>query len=141
RVRIFTLIGMRLLLVRALDRHLPAALDRQRLLHLIIQGGVAGLHKNLSAVFNGLDQIVLDLRLHILLGVHKQFLRSLLVLKAVFVGATPTRRGIALDGAFGLVIGQGIGHGLLRIVYCAGDERAVRVALDKADNDLLANAG
>ena len=55
--------------------------------------------------------------------------------------AGPVLGGLGLDGALGRIVGQRVGHGLLRVVDGAGDQRAVGVAVQEGHHHLLPDAG
>src|SRR6266496_900652 len=86
--------------------------------------------------------VVLDLNVEVFLGVDVELLLALLVLEAdlIEVVQCAAHAAAGLDAALRLVLGQGIGRHLLGVVDAADDDGPVRIALQKSDNHLLADA-
>src|SRR5579863_8342742 len=89
-----------------------------------------------------LARFFFDPPIHVLLGVHEELLAALFVLEADFV---EVRRAAALrasrqERAARLIIGERIGRHLLGIVNAAGDDRPIRIALEKVHDYFLTDA-
>ena len=85
-------------------------------------------------------EIVLDLDLHVFLGVEVELLGILLVLEPYLVASSALLGRLGADHGLGLVGGQRDRRGMGAVVDATGDERLVRVAVDAADHHLLAHA-
>ena len=79
----------------------------------------------------------------ILLGVEVDLLGVLLVFEPQFVECLGGAflAGAGLDAALGLVGRQRVGGLVVGVVHAAGDDRPVRIAFEKVDDDLVADAG
>src|SRR5690606_23823052 len=97
---------------------------------------------DLLVVAHGLGPVVLDHDLLVLLRMDVQQLLALLVLHAdlVEVVRAAALAAARLDPALRLVRRQLVRWDLLRVVDAARDDRAVRVALQEVDDDLLPDA-
>src|SRR5689334_11896589 len=83
--------------------------------------------------------VVLDTDLLILFGVHEHLFAALLVFEAKFVEAAATLAAVRLDGGHRRVVRQGVRRFRFAIVNRAGDDWPVGVAIEKLDDDFLAN--
>src|SRR5690606_16538403 len=61
------------------------------------------------------------------------------VFEAQLVGAFADR-GVRLDAALGLVVGQGVGRGVLAVVDATRHQRTIGIALEERDHDFHAHA-
>ena len=104
-------------------------LDVDRLVAL-----VRGLEADLQGI------VVLHHAQEITLGVEVDFLLALLVLEAQFVEAVAALGRLRLDGRDGLFLRQRIRRHRVRVVDAAGDQRAIRVALQETHDDFHADA-
>src|ERR1700677_3947687 len=103
-------------------------------------GLVAG-HFQRSRPGDGQAFVVQDVNIHIFLRLNEQLLGAGLVFQTDLIEARSAFGGIALERTSGLVVGQRVGNGLRRVVDASGDERPIRVALKKAYDHFLADAG
>ena len=105
--------------------------------HMAIHGAV-------SVAQNVFLPVVFDVDVHILFGVKVDFLFARPVFDAEFVEAArplAAGSGHAPEHGPGLVFRQFIRRHGSRVVETPGDDRAIRIAFQKGDNDLLPDAG
>ena len=93
-----------------------------------------------EVVADGAGFVVLDQLVMVLLGLEVDLFRALLVLEAHLVPAAAAGRGVRLPARLRGIRGQAIGRHLRGIVDPAGDDRRVRIALQKVDDHLLPDA-
>src|SRR5262249_53736906 len=96
-----------------------------------------------AIVTNPVGLILLDLNVLISLRVNEQLFRAFLILEANFVEVrrvTPPARS-SLGSGLRHVRRQCVRRHVLGVVHAPGNDGLVRIALDKIDNHLLADAG
>src|ERR1035441_7298124 len=96
-----------------------------------------------TIVSDVLARVVLDALIHVFFGVHEKLFVACLIFEADLVevlgGAVLGAAGE--DSATGVVGGQFIGRHVVGVVDGAGDERAIGVAFQELDYNLVADAG
>src|SRR5690554_2657601 len=105
-----------------------------------VLGVTIGLDAFVPFVADADTLVVLDVLIPVALGVDEDLLLASLVLDAQFVEAVAAGAAQALEQAAGLVLGQLVGHRVGAVVQAATDQRLVRVAFQKTDQYLHADA-
>src|SRR5262249_12836225 len=93
-----------------------------------------------AVVNDPLHAVVLDADVLVALGVDEDLLLALLVLETDLVIAGAAGRGVGLDVALVLLVGQLVSGHLLGVEDAADDDRLVGVAFQETDQHLLADA-
>src|SRR5690349_19214970 len=103
--------------------------------------GVFSAYRDHAIVLNRLRVVVLDGRLHVLLGVNGDHLATLLILEADFIEVCGPAilRAARFDSGLSLLVGQRIRRHLIGVIHSSDDERPVRIAFKEVDDDFLAN--
>src|SRR5262249_14659939 len=84
--------------------------------------------------------IVFNANVLVLFGVHEDLFAALFVFEAEFVEATPTLAAVGFDGGYRRLIRQGIRRFGFAVVNGTSDDWPIGIAIEKFDDDLLANA-
>jgi len=116
-----------------------AAADRDRLVSRGHGHGPVLLHLDGLVVFHFGGHVVFHHFVLILGGVGEDLLLPFEILETYFVEVAAPLAGVGHDGALGLFGGQVVGRFVLAVLHTAGDDGAVRVAVQKIDNHLLAD--
>ena len=90
---------------------------------------------------DGLVLVVFDGDGPVLLAVKVDLFRSLFVLESKLVRSPTAQGGVRFDGAFRLFTRKAVRGLVGAVIHPADDDRLIRVALQKIDDHLLADAG
>ena len=97
-------------------------------------------HRQVAVIPDNFGAVVFRQQVQVFLGVHVDLLFARFVFKAQFVAAL-TLVGFGLQGGSCFVLRQRIGRCVGGVISAAGDDGLVRVAVQEADDDLVANSG
>ena len=102
--------------------------------------GVGSINLNRPVIMDCLPVVVLNGRIHVVLGVDANQFVALGIVHDHFVIAAATGGAVRLEAAHHILLGQRIGWHQFLVVDFAHDDRLIRIAFQKIDDHLLADA-